>query len=531
MEERIVTGEREKEKDRRRSKTGILNALELGGKLPPQARDLEEAVLGGMLLEKEKIGEVAEVLSEDHFYVDQNKHIYRAIREMYDAGEAVDLLSITQKLRSLGTLELAGGPYYLAQLTNRVASAANIHFHARILTQKFIQRELIRVAGEISRDAFDEVTDAFQLLDSSEKSLYDIKNKSMKKGFSRIGVLLNKAISNIQNVDKSQEGLTGIPSGFSQLDRQTSGFQKSDLIIVAARPGMGKTAFALSLARNAAVNFGKAVAIFSLEMADLQLVNRLISAEAEIDSKKIRSADLSEEEWRRLHERSNRLDRAKIYIDDTPQLSMFDLKAKCRRMHSQDGLDMIIIDYLQLLRAEDKNIKNREQEISHISRSLKAMAKELDVPVIALAQLSREVEKRGNKRPQLSDLRESGSIEQDADQVLFLFRDEYYSKFGQETNDQNGQQQQVREPVPEGQVEILLAKNRHGETGSCFAHFEGKYSRFEDVKFSGDFGSNAGIVTMSSRMNHMDDDDDIPGGSGGFGTGFGANIVIDPDPF
>jgi replicative DNA helicase len=267
-------------------------------------------------------------------------------------------------------------------------------------------------------------------------------------------------------------------------------------------------------------------------MADLQLVNRLISAEAEIDSKKIRSADLSEEEWRRLHERSNRLDRAKIYIDDTPQLSMFDLKAKCRRMHSQDGLDMIIIDYLQLLRAEDKNIKNREQEISHISRSLKAMAKELDVPVIALAQLSREVEKRGNKRPQLSDLRESGSIEQDADQVLFLFRDEYYSKFGHETNGQVPQQQQVQEPVPEGQVEILLAKNRHGETGSCYAHFEGKYSRFEDVKFGGDYGSNAGIVTMSSRMNHMDDDDDdAPGGTGGFGTGFGANIVIDPDPF
>jgi replicative DNA helicase len=509
MEEAIVKTERE----RRKSKAGLLNPMDLGGKLPPQARELEEAVLGGMLLEKESIGEVAEVLSEDHFYVDQNKHIYKAIREMYDLGEAVDLLSITQKLRSLGTLELAGGPYYLAQLTNRVTSAANIQFHARILTQKFIQRELIRVAGEISRDAFEEVTDAFELLDHSEHSLYDIKNRSMKKGFSRIGVLLNKAISNIQNVDKTQEGLTGIPSGFTQLDRLTSGFQKSDLIIVAARPGMGKTAFALSLARSAAVNFQRSVAIFSLEMQDLQLVNRLISAEAEIDSTKLRSADLTETEWRRLHERSTRLDKAKIYIDDTPQLSIFDLKAKCRRMHSQDGLDMIIIDYLQLLRADDKNIKNREQEISHISRSLKGMAKELDVPVIALAQLSREVEKRANKRPQLSDLRESGSIEQDADQVLFLYRDEYYNRFGHTEQDPN-QQQGFNEPKPEGQVEILLAKNRHGETGAAHAHFEGKYSRFEEARnleFTNNGFDNSGIVTFASRGNEMNYGDDDTG--------------------
>jgi replicative DNA helicase len=503
------------EKEKRRLKPTHINPLELGGKLPPQARELEEAVLGAMMLEKEKITEVIEILSEDHFYVDQNKYVFKAIQEMFSDGEAIDLLTVTQKLRNTGTLELAGGSYYLAQLTNRVTSGAHVEYHARILTQKFIQRELIRVSGEISREAFEDVTDAFKLLDESERSLYDIKNRSLKKGFSSISTLLHKAINDIQSKEKTEGGLTGIASGFTHLDRITSGFQKSDLIIVAARPGMGKTAFALSIARNAAVNFNKAVAVFSLEMQDLQLVNRLISAEAEIASDRIRSANLNEEEWRRLHQRTVRLNNSKIFLDDTPQLSVFDLKAKCRRMHSQHGLDMIVIDYLQLMRADDKNINNREQEISHISRSLKSLAKELDVPVIALAQLSREVEKRQDKRPMLSDLRESGSIEQDADLVMFLYRPEYHGN----TQDAEGNSLQ-------GQCEIILAKHRHGETGSAPARFVGQYSKFEDLQGDpmNNGYDNSGIMTFSSKMN----DDDAGGGySGG---SFGAMIVEDP-PF
>ncbi len=497
------------EREKRRVKPTHINPLDLGGKLPPQARELEEAVLGAMMLEKEKITEVIEILSVDHFYVEQNKYVFRAIQEMFAEGESIDLLTVTQKLRNTGNLELAGGSYYLAQLTNRVTSGAHVEYHARILTQKFIQRELIRVSGEISREAFEDVTDAFKLLDESERSLYDIKNRSLKKGFSSISTLLHKAINDIQNKEKNEGGLTGIATGFSNLDRITSGFQRSDLIIVAARPGMGKTAFALSVARNAAVNFGKSVAIFSLEMQDLQLVNRLISAEAEIASDRIRSASLNDEEWRRLHQRTVRLDNAKIYLDDTPQLSVFDLKAKCRRMHSQHGLDMVVIDYLQLMRADDKNINNREQEISHISRSLKGLAKELDVPVIALAQLSREVEKRQIKRPMLSDLRESGSIEQDADLVMFLYRDEYY-----------GNQQDEAGNSVQGLCEIILAKHRHGETGTAPARFVAQYSKFEDATdnlMGGGGYDNSGIMTFSSRMN----DDTSDGGA----------MIVEDSPF
>ena len=378
--------------NRKRKNSPVLPA-DYQGRVPPNARDLEEAVLGAMMLESEKINEVIDILSEAHFYAPENKVVFRGISALYQEGKtAVDLLTVNNHLRSTNELELIGGSYYLAMLTNKVSSAANIAFHARILTQKMIQRELIRVSGEIAHDAFDDSEDSFILLDESERKLYEIKNNGLKRNFQDIDTLVNRALKDLEERSKTEtDGITGVASGFSDLDRITAGWQPSDLIILAARPAMGKTAFALSLVRNAAVDFKKSVMIFSLEMADVQLVNRLISAEAEVAADKIRKSDLTEQEWQRLHSKTVSLSQSKIFIDDTPQLNIFDLNAKCRRVHSQHGLDMIVVDYLQLLRHETKGQGNREQEIAFISRSLKGLAKELSVPVIALAQLSREV--------------------------------------------------------------------------------------------------------------------------------------------
>jgi replicative DNA helicase len=508
------------------------------GRIPPHARELEEAVLGAMMLERDKINSVIDILSEKHFYVPEHQYIFKAIKELLIANSPVDLLTVNNQLRNANELELAGGSYYLAQLTNRVASAANIEFHSRILNQKFVQRELIRVSGEIAVDAYNDSLDSFEMLDDSERKLYDIKNSGLKRSFLDIGALIKRAMEDLEErKGQDNDGITGVATGFSDLDRITSGFQPSDLIIIAARPAMGKTAFALSMARNAAVDFKKSVMIFSLEMADVQLVNRLISGEAEISGDKLRKSDLDESEWLRLHTKTNTLLESKIYIDDTPQLNIFDLNAKCRRVHSQHGLDLVVVDYLQLLRHETKGGQgNREQEIAFISRSLKGLAKELSIPVIALAQLSREVEKRVNKRPQLSDLRESGSIEQDADMVMFLYRDDYYSKMGMlDKNAENFNSGNV-----EGLTEVIIGKNRHGAVGSAFAKFVHNYSKFRDLEpeerlslNSEGGGYDNPIIqtttqTFSSRLNSdanplMDDDDD--GSSWNFNTG--SNIFVD----
>ncbi len=495
---------------RRKSQVPKIIGPDASGRMPPNARELEEAVLGAMMLERDKIHAVVEILTEAHFYAPENGKIYGAIRKLYTEGGAVDLLTVANELRNAGELDIIGGAYYLASLTSKVSSAANLEYHARILTQKFVQRELIRVSGEISLDAYDDTKDSFEMLDECERKLYEIKNAGLKRSFRDINALVQQALKELeQRQSTDNSGITGVATGFSDLDRITSGWQPSDLIILAARPAMGKTAFALSLMRNAALDFGKKAMIFSLEMADVQLVNRLISGEAEIESDKIKKSNLTEQEWQRLHDKTVHLSNAGIYIDDTPQLSIFDLTAKCRRIHSQSGLDLVVVDYLQLLRHETKGQGNREQEIAFISRALKGLAKELAIPVIALAQLSREVEKRGNKRPQLSDLRESGSIEQDADMVMFLYRDEYYQKMGM---NEPGQQAEAA-PGSEisGLTEIIIGKNRHGETGSAFAKFVGQFSKFVDLdpqdrmmleNKGGDFNFyQPQSVTVQSKMN------------------------------
>lgn len=531
--------------NRKRKKDPLLPA-DYQGRVPPHARDLEEAVLGAMMLESEKISEVIDILSEAHFYAPENKVVFRAISALNNEGKtAVDLLTVNNHLRSTNELELIGGSYYLAMLTNKVTSAANITFHARILTQKMIQRELIRVSGEIAHDAFDDSEDSFVLLDDSERKLYEIKNNGLKRNFQDIDSLVERALKDLEERSKTEtDGITGVASGFSDLDRITAGWQPSDLVILAARPAMGKTAFALSLVRNAAVDFKKSVMVFSLEMADVQLVNRLISAEAEVAADKIRKSDLTEQEWQRLHSKTVNLSQSKIFIDDTPQLNIFDLNAKCRRVHSQHGLDLVVVDYLQLLRHETKGQGNREQEIAFISRSLKGLAKELSVPVIALAQLSREVEKRNNKRPQLSDLRESGSIEQDADMVMFLYRDEYYQKTGAAETGQKGPDSYNNYGV-EGLTEIIIGKNRHGAVGSAFTKFINHYSKFVDLGpeervliqsqnsgYDGGYSHEPATQTLPSKMNNSSDlllDDDNKDSWNHLGGIGGANIIEDDD--
>ena len=415
---------------------------------------------------------------------------------MFTLGHPVDILTVTEQLRKDGTLESAGGAYYITSLTNKISSAANIEYHAHIVIQKSIQRQLITVAGEIGEKAFEETSDAFELLDQSEKQLFEIKNSTMTKNYDEVSDLIAKAIKDIEESTADGEGLTGIPTGFTELDRMTSGWQKSDLIILAARPGMGKTAFVLSMARNAAVLANKSVAIFSLEMSSMQLVKRLIASEAELSSEKIRSGKLEEHEWQQLHTKISTIEDAKLFIDDTPALSVLELKAKARRLKSNRQLDMIIIDYLQLMRAEEgnKNAGNREQEISYISRSLKGLAKELDIPIIALAQLSRAVEQRQDKRPVLSDLRESGSIEQDADLVTFIFRPEYYGI----TQDEEGNDNT-------GLTEIIIRKHRNGSPGTVNLKFVKHFGKFTDWGYS-DYGDDTiqdTSVTFGSKMNDM----------------------------
>jgi replicative DNA helicase len=465
-------------------------------KLQPQARDLEEAVLGALMLEKHAPEKVASYLKAEAFYVDAHQLIYGAIISLFTLGHPVDILTVTEQLRKDGTLESAGGAYYITSLTNKISSAANIEYHAHIVIQKSIQRQLITVAGEIGEKAFEETSDAFELLDQSEKQLFEIKNSTMTKNYDEVSDLIAKAIKDIEESTADGEGLTGIPTGFTELDRMTSGWQKSDLIILAARPGMGKTAFVLSMARNAAVLANKSVAIFSLEMSSMQLVKRLIASEAELSSEKIRSGKLEEHEWQQLHTKISTIEDAKLFIDDTPALSVLELKAKARRLKSNRQLDMIIIDYLQLMRAEEgnKNAGNREQEISYISRSLKGLAKELDIPIIALAQLSRAVEQRQDKRPVLSDLRESGSIEQDADLVTFIFRPEYYGI----TQDEEGNDNT-------GLTEIIIRKHRNGSPGTVNLKFVKHFGKFTDWGYS-DYGDDTiqdSSVTFGSKMNDM----------------------------
>jgi len=451
----------------------LTDTTEVLGKLPPQAVDIEEAVLGALMLERDALSTVIDILKPESFYRDAHRHIYEAIVTLFNHSEPVDIKTVVYQLRKNGTLELVGGAYYVSDLTTRVNSAANIEYHARIISEQSIKRELIRISSEIQQDAYEDTTDVFKLLDRAEQSLFDVSESHIRKNYDKMSSLLDKAILEIEQKKDKKDGLTGVPSGFTALDRVTSGWQPSDLVIIAARPGMGKTAFVVSAMRNAAIDFNSPVAIFSLEMSSVQLVNRLISAEAELESEKIKRGDLADYEWEQLLHKTSRLSEAPIFIDDTPGLSILELRAKARRLVAQHGVKLLIIDYLQLMSGDaSKNSGgNREQEIASISRALKGIAKELNVPVLALSQLSRAVETRGgDKKPQLSDLRESGSIEQDADMVMFLYRPEYYGI----TQGEDGM------PL-NGMGEVIIAKHRNGRTDTVQLKFIGKFTKFADL--------------------------------------------------
>lgn len=444
------------------------------GKLPPQNLEAEEAVLGALMIEKGSMPIVQEILRPESFYKEAHRIIYETIITLDGRGDPVDLLTVTNELRKASKLDFIGGPYYLVELTQRVSSAANLEFHSRIVSESYIKRELIKISSEITRDSFDYTTDVFDLLDHAQQQIFQIVDANLKKKYASIRDIMHQAIQELELKKNNEGGLTGVPSGFTDLDRVTSGWQKSDLVIIAARPGMGKTAFVVSAMRNAAVQFGKAVALFSLEMSSVQLINRLISAEAELASEKITKGQLEPYEWERLHERISKLSDAPIYVDDTPALSIMELRAKCRQLKTQYDIQLIIIDYLQLMRGSDTGkggMTNREQEIGTISRGLKGLAKELSVPVIALSQLSRATETRGgDKRPMLSDLRESGSIEQDADMVMFLYRPEYY---GIEVDEDNN--------PTKGTGEVIIAKHRNGSLDTVKLRFIGQFTKFADL--------------------------------------------------
>lgn len=488
------------------------------GKLPPQAPDLEEAVLGAMMIDKKGVSEVIDILTPEAFYKETHKLIFEAIYKLFHNTQPIDLLTVSTQLKQDGNLELAGGDYYLIQLTQKVASSAHIEYHARIILQKYILRSLIRISSEIIEDSYDDSQDVFDLLDKAETKLFEISQTNIKTSTEAAQSLISQAKKKIEEI-ANQEGLSGVPTGFEKIDKITSGWQASDLVIIAARPGMGKTAFVLSMARNMAVQYQIPVAVFSLEMSSVQLITRLISSETGLKSEKLRTGNLETHEWEQLNVKVKDLEQAPLYIDDSPSLSIFDLRAKARRMVSKYGIKIIVIDYLQLMTAGSNNKSgNREQEISTISRNLKALAKELNIPVIALSQLSRAVETRSSsagssRRPLLSDLRESGAIEQDADIVSFIYRPEYY-KIDVWDDDDNTPTQ--------GQAEFIIAKHRNGALDNLRLRFIGELGKFENLDFdtSYQFESkmNEDLADLRSSLNKQNpfenppslEDDDIP---------------------
>jgi replicative DNA helicase len=511
-----------KDRKQRRKSTLDLGTM-VYGKVPPQAKDLEEAVLGAIMLEKSAFDTVIEILKPECFYVEAHQRIYQAMQGLANKSQPIDILTVAEELRFREELEVVGGAYYVSKLTNSVVSAANIEAHSRIILQKFIQRELIRISGEIIGDAYEDSTDVFDLLDDAESKLFEITNNHLRKNFDTIDSVLVKTIQRIEDLRHKNEDVSGVPSGFPSLDRVTYGWQNTDLIILAARPAVGKTAFALNLARNAVMNANKKtpVALFSLEMSAGQLVQRLLSAQSEIWLEKIARGKLEEHEMKQLYARGiQELAQAPLFIDDTPALNIFELRAKCRRLKNKHNIGMVIIDYLQLMSGTGENRStNREQEISNISRNLKGLAKELNIPIIALSQLSRAVETRsagkdGNKMPQLSDLRESGAIEQDADMVMFLYRPEYYDITQNEMGESN-----------RGETHVRIAKHRNGsletvklkallhiqkfvedEGGDGFGNaLPGNWKPVSDV----DGGAKVFIQT-GSKMNDLREDEDTP---------------------
>ncbi|MCT2407824.1 replicative DNA helicase [Chryseobacterium antibioticum] len=505
------------------------------GKMPPNAVDFERLVIGTFLIDKKGLDHSIDLLTPEVFYDPRHQVIFSTILKLYEANHPVDLMTIIQELKKEDKLSQAGGDHYLIDLTMGVSSSAHIEYHVRVILEKYILRSLINVSANVIDSSYKESTDVFELLDKAEQSFFEITNGTIKKGFDTANSLVKQAIETIKSL-KDKEGLSGVPSGFRDIDKETGGWQNSDLIIIAARPAMGKTAFLLSMARNIAVDHKIPMVLFSLEMASVQLITRMIASETKISSEKLRKGTLDDEEWQRLFSNVSELENAPLFIDETPSLSIFDFRAKCRRLVMQHGVRLIMVDYLQLMTAGGggKGVGNREQEISMISRSLKAIAKELNVPVIALSQLSRSVEARPGKRPQLSDLRESGAIEQDADIVSFIFRPEYY-KIAVWDNDEEG-----AETPTENQAELIIAKHRNGATADVRLSFLKHFARFGDIEaaFDGGLGGHPSNFSSNepsgfdkikttiqpgaafdlpdssklsgSSMNDFDDDDDFP---------------------
>ena len=442
------------------------------GHLQPQALDMERVVLGALMVDKDAFSIVSELLHPDTFYEPRHQKIYQAIQTLNMNENPVDIITVTEELRREGTLESIGGPAYIVELSSNVASSANIEYHARILSQKFLARQLISFASTIETKAFDETVDVNDLMQEAEGNLFELSQRNMKKDYVQIDSVVSKAMEILQKASANAGGMTGVPTGYTKLDEKTSGWQASDLVIIAGRPAMGKTAFALSLAKNIAVDARIPTAFFSLEMSNVQLVNRLISNVCEIPGNKMLNGQLSPDEWSKLDKNMGTLNGAPLYIDDTPGLSIFELRTKARRLVKEKDVKIIMIDYLQLMNANGMKFGSRQEEVSKISGSLKGLAKELDIPILALSQLNRTVENREGlegKRPQLSDLRESGSIEQDADMVLFVHRPEYYHIF----EDEKGNNLR-------GMAQIIIAKHRKGATGDVLLDFKGEFTRFQN---------------------------------------------------
>jgi replicative DNA helicase len=453
---------------RKNTQNQVIQANEYG-KLPPQAPELEEAVLGAIMLETDAYSIVSDIIKPECFYKIAHQRIYDAIQSLAIRQQPVDMHTVTEQLRKNGTIDEVGGPYYITLLTAKVNSAAHLEYHARIIVQKYLARELIRVSSDIQTKAFDEKTDVDDLLQESEGMLFEISQRNLKKDVIQINSVIEQARSRMM-LAASKQGASGVPSGFHTLDKITSGWQKSDLIIIAARPAMGKTAFILSMAKNIGVDYNIPIAVFSLEMSNVQLVNRLIMNVCQLEGEKIKNGQLDRHEWEKFDRDITQLLDAPIYIDDTPSLSVFELRSKARRLVREHNIQMVVIDYLQLMNASGMSFQSREQEVSIISRSLKGLAKELDIPIIALSQLNRGVEGRSGydgKRPQLSDLRESGAIEQDADMVCFIHRPEYYKIY----TDNSGNS-------VVGLAEIIVSKHRNGAVGDVQLKFKSEFAKF-----------------------------------------------------
>lgn len=474
------------------------------GHLQPQALDVERLVLGALMIDKDAFSVVSEFLKPQTFYEPRNQKIYQAIQTLNVDEHPVDISTVIEELKREGTLDDVGGPSYVLQLSHDVASSAHIEYHAHILTQKFLARQLISYAGNIETKAFDESFDVNELMQEAEGSLFELSQNNMKKDYVQVDPVIIKAIEMLQKAAQTAGGLTGVPTGYTKLDEKTSGWQNSDLVIIAGRPAMGKTSFALSLAKNIAVDYQIPIAFFSLEMSNVQLVNRLISNVCSISGSKMLNGQLSHDEWERLDKDIRKLQGSPIYIDDTPGLSIFELRTKARRLVREKGVKIIMIDYLQLMNANGMRFGSRQEEVAKISQSLKGLAKELDIPILALSQLNRTVEGREGvegKRPQLSDLRESGAIEQDADMVMFVHRPEYYHIF----QDDKGRDLH-------GMAQIIIAKHRKGATGDVLLTFKGEFTRFQNPENENGpepQGPNGEII--GSRMNDpLSDDASFP---------------------